>query len=100
VQRGPLGEHRGEGRRVKRSQFLNRGLVPQPLDKIMRRGKRSFERHLLIEQHPDQECERVPRQQFVGLVVNRQRDRHSGPPRCGARWRPGDSPDGYRHHDT
>jgi hypothetical protein len=79
VQRGPFGENGGQGGRVETGQFGRRGLVPQPPDQVERRAEGALQRHLLVQQHADQQGERAAGQQFVGLGFHRHREGHGAP---------------------
>jgi hypothetical protein len=56
-----LGVHRGHPRRVEAS--------PQPFAQLERTPKCPFQRHLLVQHHPDQQSKWVPAQELVGSVV-------------------------------
>ena len=76
VQGRPFGENTRERLWVEVGQLGGGGLVPEPADQVQRRAERALERHLLVEQHPDQQGERAAAQQLVGLGLHRHRDRH------------------------
>ena len=76
VQRGPFGEHRGERLRVVGGQLLGGRLVPQPPDQVVGRAEGPLQRHLLIQQHADEQGQRVPAEQLVCVRFDRHRDRH------------------------
>ena len=76
MQRGPLAEHGGQRIRVILSEFLGGGLVAKPPHQVTRPAEGLFQRHLLVQQHADEQRERVARKQLVSVGIDRQRYGH------------------------
>ena len=76
VEGGALTEDRHQGFGVVVGQFLRGRLMAQPPHQVAGRGEGLLQRHLLIEQHADQQRQRAARQQLVGVGVDGQRERH------------------------
>ena len=67
MQRGLVPEHRLELGGVHRRDRAGIELVhPEPLLQQERRAERPLHRDLLVQQHPDQDRERLPREELIG----------------------------------
>ena len=82
MQGRPFGENEGERVRVEFRELGGGRFVPKLAHQVQRRAEGALERHLLVEQHGDQQGQRAAGQQLVGLRLNRHPDRHCVLPGC------------------